>query len=155
MTELIIDRPGMQTARQHVLFGSMTVIFWALWIYLWLPILALIGWGVGVRITYYQMVLMNGFSALLHLLGYYLAIIAVMGGSLLVWAYYNYFRFRGMRRRSAVSIVMRPALSRRYQITPEVLDGWQDARRLTMQHDAAGKLMGVNLRPRSVPGTGA
>ena len=46
---------------------------------------------------------------------------------------------------------MRPALSRRYQITPEVLDGWQDARRLTMQHDALGKLMGVTLRPKSVP----
>ena len=151
MIDLIIDRPSLQTTRQHVLFSSMTEIFWALWIYLWLPILALIGWGVGVKITYYQMVIMNGYSALLHLLGFYLAIIAAMGGSLLAWAYYNYFRFRGMRRRSAVSIVMRPALSRRYQITPEVLDGWQDARRLTMQHDALGKLMGVTLRPKSVP----
>ena len=79
MKTLIIDRPGLQTARQRLLFGSMTIAFWALWIYLWLPILALIGWALGFKIAYYEMVVKNGYVGLLHLLGFYATIVLCLG----------------------------------------------------------------------------
>src|SRR5271157_5746235 len=109
MKHLIIDRPELQTARQRLLFGSMTLFFWVVWIYLWLPILALIGWSLGFTIAYRQMVILNGYVGLLHLMKYYLAVIFFLGTSLLGWAYYNFLRFRGVNRRahaSGVNIAM-------------------------------------------------
>src|ERR1017187_7341901 len=50
MKDFIIDRPSLQTARQRLIYGSVTLGFWVLWIYLWLPIVGLIGWALGIRI---------------------------------------------------------------------------------------------------------
>ena len=142
MKHLIIDRPTLQTSRQRMLFGSMTVLFWALWIYLWLPILALIGWYLGVKIAYTEMVVKNGFSGLVHLLGWYIAVIAIMGATLLIWAYYNFARFRQVSRRKRIEIAARLTPSERYGIRAEVLASWSRAPRLVLRHDAAGKLLG-------------
>jgi biofilm PGA synthesis protein PgaD len=144
MNELIIDRPHWQTARQRIVFGSMTALFWAIWIYLWLPILAFVGWVLGVRIAYNQMVAMNGYVGLLHLLWFYSVIIFCLGASLLLWAYYNYFRFRGVERRKARPCVCAAERSGRYQIPPESRDRWMLSRRLVMHHSADGRLIGAD-----------
>jgi biofilm PGA synthesis protein PgaD len=145
MKNLIIDRPNWQTTRQRVVFGSMTAIFWALWIYLWLPILALVGWALGFKIAYYQMVIKDGYIGLLQLLGVYTAIIFCLGAALLAWAYYNYFRFRGVERRKARPPVSTDELSQRYQIAPEALDAWVHSRRLVMHHSPDGRVIGADL----------
>jgi biofilm PGA synthesis protein PgaD len=141
MKALIIDRPGLQTARQRLLFGSMTVVFWALWIYLWLPILALIGWALGFRIAYYEMVVRNGYVGLVHLLVFYLTVIGCLGASLLLWAYYNFARFRNVIRRKSVPVSSRPSVTQRYRVSPELLAIWRHERRLVLHHDADGKLL--------------
>jgi len=142
MKHLIIDRPGRQTTRQRLLFGSMTVLFWALWLYLWLPALALFGWILGFKIAYDQMVVRNGYTGLLELLGFYLTVIVFFGASLLAWAYYNLARFRGSGRRKQVPIASGSAASERYGIAQERLIEWRGARRLVLRHDAQGHLLG-------------
>src|SRR5271165_4017750 len=141
MKTLIIDKPGLQTARQRLLFGSMTIVFWALWIYLWLPILALIGWALGFKIAYYEMVVKNGYVGLLHLLGFYATIVLCLGASLLIWAYYNLARFRGVMRRKSVPISLNPSVPQRYGIAPEMLSQWLRQQRIVLHHDAGGKLL--------------
>src|SRR5271166_4795502 len=141
MKALIIDRPGLQTARQRLFFGSMTIVFWALWIYLWLPILALIGWALGFKIAYYEMVVKNGYVGLVHLLGFYATVIASLGASLLIWAYYNLVRFRGVMRRKSVPTSLNPSVTQRYGIAAELLAQWHHERRLVLHHDADGKLI--------------
>jgi biofilm PGA synthesis protein PgaD len=147
MTTLIIDRPGLQTARQRLLFGSMTIMFWALWIYLWLPVLALIGWALGFKIAYYEMVVKNGYVGLLHLLGFYATVVLCLGGSLLIWAYYNLARFRGVMRRKSVPTSSNPGVSERYGIAPEVLSKWLREQRLVLHHDAGGRLLASASQP--------
>ncbi|MGA2551109.1 MAG: poly-beta-1,6-N-acetyl-D-glucosamine biosynthesis protein PgaD [Burkholderiaceae bacterium] len=140
MKDLIIDQPQWQTAKQRVVFGSMTALFWALWIYLWLPVLAFIGWVLGFKIAYDQMIVRNGYVGLLNLLGLYSLIICCLGASLLFWAYYNYFRFRGVERRKARPGVTLLELSERYKIPPEELGHWKTARRLVVHHSAEGHI---------------
>jgi biofilm PGA synthesis protein PgaD len=141
MKDLIIDKPNLQSKRQRVLFGSMTLVFWILWIYLWLPILAMLGWALGLKIAYFQMVVQGGFAGLLHLLGFYATVIAFLGASLLLWAYYNFFRFRDVQRRRTFPVVPLAVLSRYYQVPRDVLEQWSQARCLVLHHDAAGKLL--------------
>ena len=51
---LIISHPERQSRTQHALFSTLTVSIWALWIYLWLPLITSILWIVGIRWAYIQ-----------------------------------------------------------------------------------------------------
>jgi biofilm PGA synthesis protein PgaD len=141
MKDLIIDRPSLQTSRQRMLYGSMTLLFWGLWIYLWLPVLGLIGWALGIRIAYNVMVVKNGYLGVVNQLGWYLKIIGILGGSLLFWAYYNLVRFHGVKRRQQVAAPSGPTVHERYGLSALLLSGMRSSRRLEFQHDADGKLI--------------
>jgi biofilm PGA synthesis protein PgaD len=141
MRDFIIDKPQWQTARQRAVFGSVTVLFWAIWIYLWLPVLAIIGWLLGIDITYREMVMKLGYVELVDDLGLYSLVIFCLGGSLLIWAYYNYFRFRGVERRKERPRVTPEETSARYQIAPEELRRWTHATRLVIHHGADGRVI--------------
>ena len=143
--DLIIDRPHWQTRGQKVMFGSLTLVFWALWIYLWMPILGFIGWLLGVRLAYDQMVVKGGYVGLMHLMGIYALIILALGATLLLWAYYNYFRFRGQERRRPRPVVDLASLTQRYNMTAETLSRWTDAKRLIMHHNADGRLISAEM----------
>lgn len=141
MKELIINQPKWQRRRQRVLYGSLTALFWAAWVYLWMPALAFAGWILGVRIGYHEMVLRNGFSGVIGLAKLYGLIIALLGGALLAWAYYNYFRFRGIERRKAFPRVTLANLSERYGIDTQKLETWSRAKRLVVHHNDHGRVI--------------
>jgi biofilm PGA synthesis protein PgaD len=140
MKDLIIDKPQWQSARQRMLFGSLTTLFWVLWIYLWLPVLAIAGWILGLKIGYDEMVVRAGYASLARLLKVYALIIGCLDGTLLAWAYYNYYRFRGVERRKRSDRVTLADLARRYGIAPRILERWTHARRLVVHHSTGGHI---------------
>jgi biofilm PGA synthesis protein PgaD len=139
--ELIINKPKWQRRRQRMLYGSLTALFWAVWVYLWMPALAFAGWILGVRIGYGEMVIRNGFSGVIGLVKLYSVIIASLGGALLAWAYYNYFRFRGVERRKGAPRVTLEKLSERYGIDRRTLQRWSRAKRLVVHHNDHGRVV--------------
>jgi biofilm PGA synthesis protein PgaD len=141
MRDFIIDKPQWQTARQRAVFGTVTVLFWALWIYLWLPVLAIIGWLLGIKIAYREMVIKHGYVQLVQDLGLYALVILCLGGSLLLWAYYNYFRFRGVERRQERPRVTLEETGLRFQVEAGELRRWTLAPRLVMHHGADGRVI--------------
>ena len=99
---LIIERPDLQSPAQRLVSGLLTVLFWGLWIYVWLPVAGVLGWWFGVSTAYEQMVELDGWRAVVELAAWYGLAIAVFAGSLIAWALYNRIRFRGVERRSEV-----------------------------------------------------
>ena len=79
----LIERPDLQSPQQRTLYGALTLAFWALWFYLWLPVLALLAWALGFQQAYKYMVVLDGYQQLLRLLGIYSLIILLLGGGLL------------------------------------------------------------------------
>jgi biofilm PGA synthesis protein PgaD len=144
MRDFIIDKPQWQTARQRAVFGFVTVLFWAIWLYLWLPVLAVIGWLLGIDIAYREMVMKHGYVELVDDLGLYTFIVCCLGGSLLIWAYYNFFRFRGVERRKERTPVTFEQISRHYQIAPDELRRWTRAPRLVIHHSVDGRVTGAD-----------
>jgi biofilm PGA synthesis protein PgaD len=144
MKHVIIDRPSLQSLRQRVVYGSVTLVFWVLWIYLWLPLLALVGWVLGIRIAYSEMVIRNGFAVLQGRIGNWFVVVAWLGGALLLWAYYNLARFHGSQRRRPRPAVTRAEQARHYGIAPAELARWTDSRRLVVHHDADGRITGAD-----------
>ena len=120
---LIIEHPEWQTLRQRTLYASITLIFWMAWGYLWTPLLTFAAWAFGLTKTYEHMVTLEGYRGLLRLFGLYLLVIVCMGGSLLAWAFYNYFRFRGIERRR-----QRPARALRNRLRRPSHESHHDSR---------------------------
>ena len=155
---LIIERPDLQSPPQRVVSAGLTVFFWALWAYLWLPVFALLGWAFGVRRFYDEMFARSGSQAVLELIGWYGLVVTVLAGSLVGWALYNIARFRGSDRRTAAATVAVAQVAELAGVDADTLRGWQRARVLYVTHDESGRIEAVEsfdsagrARPQPAP----
>ena len=142
-TPLIIDRPSLVPPHKRILFGVATLAIWSLWIYLWLALATLIGWAVGGYLGYKEMVLYTGYIELLHLLGWYALVIAILGGALVLWAIYNVLRFRGRERRVTPRAFDRQVEERHFRAGAERLREWRAAKTLNVEYNSDGVLQRV------------
>jgi biofilm PGA synthesis protein PgaD len=147
----IIERADLQSLRQRTVAGVLTVFFWALWGYLWLPLLALIAWAVGVQQAYKYMIVLDGYVEVLKLLAIYALIIALLGGSLVAWATYNIVRYGGPEQRTARPAASVEEVARYFRQGPLAVAGWQQAQRLLVTHDADGGIAKVERDDQKVP----
>jgi biofilm PGA synthesis protein PgaD len=112
--DFIINRPHRQPPLQRTLFTLITMVAWTLWISLWLPVLTLIAWLLGLEDAYKQLGLMHPLHAA-NDLSVVLTIALVCTLSMGSWSQYNRFRFAGKQRRRgnrALDIAeMAPALA--------------------------------------------
>ncbi|MBX3591228.1 MAG: poly-beta-1,6-N-acetyl-D-glucosamine biosynthesis protein PgaD [Burkholderiaceae bacterium] len=142
---LIIERPDLQSPPQRVLSAGLTALLWAVWAYLWLPVIALLGWLFGASRFYEEMVVASGDVALLELLGWYALVIGLLAGSLVCWASYNFIRFRGKERRSIRRATTIEEIAARAGFKPDVVRRWQQAQMLSVRHDASGAIESVEI----------
>lgn len=141
----LIERPDLQSPRQRTLFGALTLLFWAFWIYLWLPLLALLAWSLGIQQAFKYMVVLDGFQEVIEVLGMYSLIILLLGGGLVLWATYNIVRFRGVEQRTASLPVTAAEIGRDFGQDPMAVAGWQAEKRLCVSHDDAGRIVRVEI----------
>ena len=132
-----------QTPPQKLAYGAVTVVFWAFWVYLWVPLLALLAWSLGIQQAYKYMISLGGYMDLIRLLAYYLLVILLLGGALLIWAGYNIFRFSGVERRTPPAPVTTQQVAGMYNLNPAEIERWQGLRRIVVNHDEQGAIAGV------------
>ena len=132
MRSLIINAPGLQTMRQRFASSFVTLIFWGVWIYLWLPLVSLLAWMVGIDLFYQQMIVQSGYQSVFELVGWFALVILFMAVTLLGWARYNQFLFRGKDRRKNVKAVEIVEIADRFQVNVFQLREWRRSKRLTI-----------------------
>ncbi|MFO1360918.1 MAG: poly-beta-1,6-N-acetyl-D-glucosamine biosynthesis protein PgaD [Burkholderiales bacterium] len=137
---LIIERPDLQTGRQRLLYGALTLLFWLLYIYLWLPLITLAGWSFGLWRGYDVLVTQTGFRDLLALLGWYASMIAAFAGTLIVWAVYNLVVFGGRERRAPPPPLAAGEQASYWGVPAGALEAWRRERVLVVRHDARGRI---------------
>ncbi len=119
----IIDEPALKSPLRHLLEGSVTLFFWALWIYWLLPVFTALLWFFGIRLFYEQIFPQGGIEEMLRLLKdagiVFLSILAVI----FLWTRYNYLWFlrRGERRNKVVAICHDGDLARFFRVDPAAL----------------------------------
>ena len=150
LTYPIIERRDLQTPRQHVIYGTLTLVFWIFWIYLWVPVLALAAWLIGIREAYIYMVALGGYHALLDLLAFYSITIALLAGSLLVWATYNILRFRNKPRNGRAAVKPEKVAEDLGHETDE-LTRWRESWQLYVSHDEEGRIKSVETAAPPAP----
>ena len=140
MNPIIIHRPDLQRPANRALWTTVTWLFWVLWIYLWLPLITLIGWYFGVHTGLDQMVERLGYLDFLRALPGYALVIGCGGLTLIGWAYSQYLRFHGRERRSKPTTVTNEQMATKLGFSDAELRGWQSERSLTAFHEADGSL---------------
>jgi biofilm PGA synthesis protein PgaD len=110
---IIISRPERQKPFQRAIFTVITMLAWTLWVSLWLPLITLVAWLLGLQDIYVKLGLDHPFRAA-NDLGLVLHVAVMAALSLGAWAFYNRVRFAGKQKRRANRFVelaeMAPAL---------------------------------------------
>jgi biofilm PGA synthesis protein PgaD len=147
--DLIIHAEHNLTWVQRLISMSLTSLLWLFWMYLWMPLISLIGWLFGVHFIYDEMVLRDGWYDLLKLLLIYTLVVAVISGMLLLWARVNYFRFRGRERRRAVPSLPLAELAGDFSVSTGAVAAGQASRIVVVHHDQYGMITAIE--PCKVP----
>lgn len=124
----LIDNPGNQAPHQRRMFGVLTGVAWAVYVYLWLPLVTAVMWYLGIKSTYIELYLRN------HRIDSFLVlaipmIVLVVSVIFLGWAEYNRMRFQRMDdRRGATDDVSLHDMARSIGATPAMVQQLQQAR---------------------------
>jgi biofilm PGA synthesis protein PgaD len=139
----LIERADLQSPRQRTLYGALTLGFWVFWVYLWVPVLALLAWALGVEQAYKYMAVFGGYRDVINLLALYGLVILLLGGGLVLWAVYNILRFRNVEKRRAALPVTPIEIGQHFGQDPESVARWQSEQRLYVTHDETGRIAHV------------
>jgi biofilm PGA synthesis protein PgaD len=139
---LIYDQPVSRSLPTRLGWALATTILWLLWIALWVPLMALAAWplGLGILRDYLQWPLaltMFAFESMAFLL---LGAVSLSSGCLLIWSCLNYLRFRNANRRARRVPAQLEELADYSALLAETMAGWQTARRVIAYHDEQGRL---------------
>lgn len=135
MNEIVIDRPELQAPVKRAFFHALTAVMWSFYIYLLLPVAALIAWWIGFSAVYEEMVMRRGWETLVSLLGWYSLIILLIAIAQVGWALINWARFKGKRDRRRLQERQVDMRVDHMFMTDMARHGeWQSARRLVVHH---------------------
>ncbi|MDF1832656.1 MAG: poly-beta-1,6-N-acetyl-D-glucosamine biosynthesis protein PgaD [Porticoccaceae bacterium] len=121
----IIDTPKLQTLQLKYTSTLLTLAFWVIWFYLWVPLITLAGWWFQIRFFQQEMIVVDGLDAFLELLPIFAAVTFALTGTLGFWALYNYKRFKGADRRKPLPPVQKNDLIELLPISESELNSIQ------------------------------
>jgi biofilm PGA synthesis protein PgaD len=136
----IISRPERQSGPQQAIFGALTVTIWALWLYLWLPLLTAILWMVGIHWAYIQVFKGARGVSLWVILWIMLATIIIVG----YWSSYNNIRYAKKTQRRSAQAVSKSVIGEKFGITRAALSLLLRQRRLNLYFNDSEQLIHVD-----------
>jgi biofilm PGA synthesis protein PgaD len=145
---IVINRPELQSPLQRVTTRGITLVFWVIWIYLWLPLISLVAWWVGIQLFREHMLDNDGYQALFNDMHQYALTITFIAVALIGWARYNLLRFRDKDNRKASKHVDLADQAQYLKIEAQQLCQWQTAKRLVIHHDKQGDITDVETAAR-------
>jgi len=147
---LIFNRPDLQSKRQRWLYWVLTLIAWAIWVYLWVPLITLVAWYLGFRAFAREIVLPDP-ATMINTGALYLAIILLLGSLLVGWSRYNLRRFGGEDRRSHAPHVADEELRRWFGVSAESLARLRAGKVLTVDYNEQAVVRSVESGTPSTP----
>lgn len=138
-TEVIIDRPELQARHRRVLYSTATMGAWALWMYLWLPLVTLVAWWLGATRFFGEIVVPETRTMLSAGVTYFLIVLGV-AVVLVGWSRYNLRRYGPRGRRQAPPVTPDAAIAAYFRVSDEDLRIGRGAGTLVIHHTDAGEV---------------
>lgn len=147
-TAPVISNPTNVPVVRRTFWGAVTAVFWVAYLYLWLPLLTLLLWFLGVKKSYAELYLRDNSIEPFVLVG--LPIMALIAMVMLVsWAEYNRHRFSGPDRRHGMDDIPLAEVAKRMGASMAVADSLQIAKAVYLHMD--GQAQPVRITPVDLP----
>lgn len=108
--------PEEMTRKERARDTLITAVLWAVYLYLWVPLVSLLAWAMGFEFAYDVMVRSGGAQDLLPILLEYLVVVSIIFSAFTIWSVSNRLRFRDLNRRARRAPVRDEALSEYFAI---------------------------------------
>lgn len=138
--EIFINAPSLRQPHRRAGDQLLTLLMWGIYAYLWLPLISLIAWFLGIDLFYREMVVNGGFDAFLELSVWYLFIILLILLAVGGWSASNYFRFHDKNRRKLLPAVPDSEIAEWFSVSDEQLVKLRSCERALLLFDEDGKL---------------
>lgn len=135
-TEIIVQ-DEVKSRLRRITEDFITIVCWAIYLYLLLPLFTLFLWILGVQTIYDQIIGERGYEELIRLLENggitTLVIFVIVSG----WTYYNYlwFRRRGERRGGRVMISSDVEIAKMLDVDMAAMEGIRTSCRILVKVD--------------------
>lgn len=152
--KLILNAPDKVSVHTKLGSNIVTILCWVLYIYLWIPLITLIAWALGVTHAYDELSFAKQLGDFRQLLAFYALIVVILGGGLLLWALKEYLRFKDSNRRRPPVPAAVEELAKYTDVQDTDVLRWHGMRRMVALHDEQGKVVGVEEEMPSAITTG-
>jgi biofilm PGA synthesis protein PgaD len=140
---LIFESPSLAPLPHRLGWAFFTAVFWMLWVYLWMPLVTLLGWGLGLQAYsgYFSDSGLFKMHQLERIAIIYTSVVCIMGGSLLLWARIEFMRFHNVNRRSIPKHVRIEEVAAYAEVPLPAIEAWTASRRVVIHHAPDGSVI--------------
>lgn len=149
--EVCIEAPELLTRREQLRDALATGFMWALYAYLWLPLISLLAWVLGFEFAYDVMVRAGGAAHLRTVVFWYLVAITTIFVIFGAWSLSNRLRFAGHNRRDHFERVSDESFLAFFGIQEDELALLRTSRSLTLELDAVGAIREIAAADSAPP----
>lgn len=139
--QIFIHAPGLRLPHRRAGDQLLTFLMWAIYAYLWLPLISLIAWFLGIDLFYQEMVVNGGFDAFVDLSAWYLLIIGLIMLTVGAWSLSNYLRFHDNERRRPQPAATDEEIQSWFGVDSEIHESLRASRRMRLSFDSTGRLI--------------
>ncbi len=137
----IIDRNDLVPPGKRRVGQIVSLAAWMVWIYLFTPIIALIGWALGVGL--FERHILNDPMGTLQAIQIYGLVILIAGLIFISWASYNWLRFHNHERRHAPPPIGPQELAHRFCISPQEAEEIEQQRIVTVHFNDGAEIIDI------------
>lgn len=139
------------------ILALLTVLFWAVWLYLVLPLVSLLLWALGVRV-FLERFRQGGYEGLLASLATYSSVLLVIVSLLTFWIVWNVVRYGGSSDRRTVKRAEVPdwVVRETFRLDDKLLTLLRTERLVRVDFEGEGVVVIPDSRPlAAIPATPA
>lgn len=134
-----IHAPELLTPPQRARDSVLTAAMWAFYLYLWVPLISLLGWLLGFEFAYDVMIRSGGARNNASLLFSYAIVIGIICCAVTAWSIINRLRFRNVTRRKFSQRVDDKAILNHFNITVDQLRELRAGKVVSVETDENGQ----------------
>jgi len=140
-----IQMRQMLTARQRAREAFITTALWALYGYLWLPLISLVAWYMGLDFAYEKVIQAGGPDELMVLLLWFSIVCLVSLLIVVTWSGFQYSKYKGAGERRTTAPVLDPEAEREFwQIEESLQQEMKTAKVQTISLDDDARIVSVS-----------
>jgi len=121
--------------------GLLTVVLWVAYAYLWLPLISLGAWYLGIEFAWRLVEQAGGPTRLGHLLVWFALFTIVAAGGVIGWSGWQRARFRDDERRRRAPVVTDEQEIEYWQLERGRFDRLRNAQRVLVELDSQGRFL--------------